>query len=520
MTKNKGRDMTVQLGALAKLARGRIVIPAEPDASPAALNIPVSSISLDSKSLRPGSVFAALPGTRAHGASYAQGTPAVAVLTDEAGLKLLQESQEHRPVLVVEDIRAVLGQIAAEIYGHPTDELCVIGITGTSGKTTTSYLIEQGLLAAGQSVGLIGTTGTRINRNPVPTSLTTPEAPRLQELFRQMVDEGVSHVVMEVSSHALELGRVNGTRFSVGGFTNLSQDHLDFHPTMEDYFAAKQKLFTGELAAETSIVCVDDDWGRRMADVAQSAVTVATGQTAQADVTAWTVSTQPTGEQTVELRAGGSSWTFELPLPGDFNVANAATAAAMAHAAGVDYESFTAALTQVAVPGRMERIDEGQDFIAVVDYAHKPAAVGAVLNTLREQLDGANESGRIGIVVGAGGDRDSSKRPIMGAAAARGADFVVVTDDNPRTEEPGPIRAAVLQGAREAAEQLDRDVEIAEAGSRREAIDSVVAWAKPGDAVIVVGKGHEVGQIVGTVTHHFDDREELIRAVKAKLESK
>ena len=230
-----------------------------------------------------------------------------------------------------------------------------------------------------------------------------------------------------------------------------------------------------------------------------------------ADISARLKEVEPTGAQDIELRMGEQSWNFTLPLPGEFNIANAALACAMANSAGVEMNSFIAAISDVAVPGRMERVNRGQDFIAVVDYAHKPAAVAAVLDTLSEQLDQAGTGGRIGIVVGAGGDRDSTKRPLMGQAAALRADYVVVTDDNPRTEDPAPIRAAVLQGARNA--QSERNPTIVEEPSRAQAIDAVVSWARPGDAVIVGGKGHEVGQIVGTETLHFDDREELARAL-------
>ena len=497
--------MTVSLDTLAQLSGGRVI----GDAS-----VEVSACGLDSSRLPEGALFAALPGTRVHGAQFARDTKAGAVLTDAAGLDLLTKAQETRPILVVEDIRAVLGPISAEIYGHPTRDLTVIGVTGTSGKTTTSYLLEAGLLHAGHSVGLIGTTGTRINRTPVPTSLTTPEAPTLQELFARMKDEGVTHVVMEVSSHALELGRVRGTRFAVGGFTNLSQDHLDFHPTMEDYFQAKAKLFAGEQAAERAVLCIDDEWGERMRGVAKGAghpVTTVATQGASATISARQTATEATGAQEVALNYDGADFTFRLPLPGEFNIANACLALGMAAAVGEDPAEFLAGVEKVAVPGRMERIDRGQDFVAVVDYAHKPAAIAAVLDTLRGQLEGT--TGRVGIVVGAGGDRDSSKRPIMGAAAASRADLTVVTDDNPRSEDPATIRAAVMAGAREAAPQGD----IREVGSRARAIDEVVDWAKPGDAVIVVGKGHEVGQLVDGTTLHFDDREEMARAIEEKL---
>ena len=471
-------------------------------------DVAVTSVELDSSRLaESGGLFAAVPGTRRHGAEFAADTPAVAILTDPAGRELLDAAGEARPVIVVPDVRAVLGPVAAEIHAHPSERLTVLGVTGTSGKTTTSYLLEQGLMAAGHKVGLIGTTGTRIDGRTVPTSLTTPEATTLQALFAQMLSEGVTHVVMEVSSHALELGRVAGTRFDVAGFTNLSQDHLDFHPTMEEYFAAKARFFTPELSSR-AVICVDDEWGQRLAGETERPLTVAT-RGADADVTATQIDQRPTGAQLIRLTFPEGSVDAELPLPGDFNIANAALATAMAWAVGVDPEDFTAGFATVAVPGRMERIDEGQDFLAVVDYAHKPAAVAAVLDTLRGQV-----KGRLGVVVGAGGDRDATKRPLMGAEAARRADLVIVTDDNPRSEVPATIRDAVRQGAVEAA----TDAEIREIGDRAAAIDALVAWAGPGDGVVVLGKGHEVGQLVRGVNHHFDDREELRRALTEKKE--
>lgn len=481
---------------LADIAGARIVNPPSADA-------PVTFIGLDSQNVEPGGLFAALPGTRVHGATYAFDSAAGAILTDEAGLAIIQQTADRRPVLVVEDVRAILGHVAAEVYGHPSQSFMLLGVTGTSGKTTTTYMLEKGLTAAGCKVGLIGTTGTKIMGRDVATELTTPEAPMLQRLFAQMRDEGVTHVVMEVSSHALMLGRVTGSDFDVAAFTNLSQDHLDFHLTMEDYFQAKALFFdpASELRANRSVICVDDEWGERMAELAEAPVTVAT--TKGADVTAELVRIDDQGRQRIQLTAD-DSYEFTLPMPGAFNVANAALAAAIAQTAGVELAPFLRGLEQAAVPGRMERIDEGQPFVAVVDYAHKPAAIGAVLATLRGQVEGC-----IGVAVGAGGDRDSSKRPLMGAEAAKGADFVVVTDDNPRTEDPAAIRAAVLAGACEAG----TGAEIVEVGSRGKAIDALVEWARPGDAVIVVGKGHEVGQLVGTQKLHFDDREEMRRAI-------
>ncbi len=500
--------MAPTLTHLAHLAGARLVH-TSPDRGAADLTIP--SIDLNSAELAEGALFAAVPGTRVHGATYAPETPAAAVLTDDAGLEILLAAGETRPVLVVDDVRAVLGPVAAEIHGHPSRELTVIGVTGTSGKTTTSYLLEAGLMAAGHRVGLIGTTGTRIDGEAVPTKLTTPEATTLQALFARMLDAGVSHVVMEVSSHALELGRTAGTEFAVAGFTNLSQDHLDFHPTMEDYFAAKALFFRPDspLSARRRVVCVDDEWGVRMAELSGEAVTVSTHGSDSATVRARQIDQDATGAQRIRLDLPDGQLEADLPLPGDFNIANAALATAMAWAAGTDVATFVTGFGAVAVPGRMERIDAGQDFLAVVDYAHKPAAVAAVLDTLRGQI-----SGRLGVIVGAGGDRDASKRPLMGSEAAARAELVIVTDDNPRSEDPATIRAAVLAGARETA--AGTGAEVREIADRAEAIDALINWAGAGDAVVVAGKGHEVGQLIAGVDHHFDDREEVHRALAAR----
>lgn len=474
-----------------------------------------------------GAMFAALPGEKVHGARFAIDTAAAVILTDEEGEKILAAAEVTQPRIIVDSVRDVLGEVAAAIYGYPSRELTLLGVTGTSGKTTTTYILETGLLEAGFKVGIIGTTGTRINRREVPTPLTTPEAPLLQRIFRQMVDEGVSHVVMEVSSHALELGRVSGSEFDVAGFTNLSQDHLDFHATMDEYFAAKAKFFDPQspVAAKSAVVMVDDEWGRRIASLAESPWTVSTSKDNSADIHAQLLSHEAGGEQKVLLTASANNAPeegieFLLPLPGAFNIANAALAIAMVQRVGIDPHTFVNGIEKVGVPGRMERVDAGQGFIAVVDYAHKPAALTAVLDTLREQLDASEETknARIGVVVGCGGDRDATKRPIMGANAVAAADFVVVTDDNPRSEEPASIRAQVMDGARAAlADKPDTDTVVEEIADRAEAIDAVVRWAQPGDAIAVVGKGHETGQIVGDVVHDFDDRLELKRALEQKL---
>ncbi|WP_080794074.1 UDP-N-acetylmuramoyl-L-alanyl-D-glutamate--2,6-diaminopimelate ligase [Corynebacterium pacaense] len=507
--------MSIPLEDLTRTIGGTLSEGADP-------TVEIADIGLDSASLADrDAIFAAVPGTHVHGAEFAtrdNAASAVAVLTDAEGAAILARAGDRRPVVTVPDVRKVLGEASSRIYGDPSREMVLVGVTGTSGKTTTSYLLERGLMAAGHTVGLIGTTGTRIDGRPVPTKLTTPEAPTLQALFRQMRDQGVTHVVMEVSSHALSLGRVAGTHFDVSAFTNLSQDHLDFHPTMEDYFEAKALFFRADspLAADRSVVCIDDSWGRRMAEVAADALTVGSmGE--EADITAGEVEVGESGTQhfTVHLPDDGVVGV-ELALPGAFNVANATLALAAAYRIGVDPEAFARGLATVTVPGRMERIDLGQDFLAVVDYAHKPAAVAAVLDTLRSQVDG-----RLGVVIGAGGDRDPSKRGPMGAMSAQRADLVIVTDDNPRSEDPATIRAAVLAGAREAADaeskNSGRKVEIREVGDRAEAISALTEWARSGDGIVVAGKGHEVGQLVAGVTHHFDDREQVRDALSRRL---
>ncbi|WP_297005826.1 UDP-N-acetylmuramoyl-L-alanyl-D-glutamate--2,6-diaminopimelate ligase [uncultured Corynebacterium sp.] len=494
----------------------------------------VATAAIDARDVPADGLFMAVPGTRDHGARFATQSAGRSVLTDEEGLGVLAAGPWKGTVLVVDDCRRWLGPVAAEIHGHPSRDMTVIGVTGTSGKTTTTYMMERALLGH-RHVGLIGTTGTRIDGRRIPTSLTTPEAPTLQALFARMRDEGVTHVVMEVSSHALVLGRVRGVDVDVAGFTNLSQDHLDFHPTMEDYFNAKSLLFTeaqdpaGDLPVP--VVCVDDDWGRRLATRTGGAtVTVATaGEQATWQVT--DVAVRSDGTQHVTVATPSGPVEFDLSVPGAFNVANATIALATLVAAGEDV-AIAGRFGGVRVPGRMERIsgtspETTVDFLALVDYAHKPGAVTAVLDTLNGQLDRAASAtsgrprGRLGIVLGAGGNRDHEKRPKMGAAAAAAADLVIVTDDNPRDEDPATIRAAVLAGAHDAAARRSdgRTPTIHEIGDRAEAIRAAVAWAGPGDVVVVAGKGHESGQIIGDTVIDFDDRVELGAALTELKES-
>ena len=466
----------------------------------------------------PGTLFAALPGTRVHGASFASTAVeagAAAVLTDPEGIELMGPAAEAVPVLVHPAPRAVLGAVSAAVTGDPSAALDVVGITGTSGKTTTSYLVEAALQGAGHVAGLIGTTGSRVDGHALPSRLTTPEAPEFQALLAHMRAEGARAVAAEVSSHALRLGRVDGTRFAVGAFLNLSQDHLDFHPSMEDYFRAKCRLFDaasdeGSMVrpAERAVVVVDDEWGRRLAAMRPDAVTVSVEAATDADWTAGPSTTTDSGTQVFTVSApGGLTLDVELPLLGRFNVANALVALAIVDALGLDVGAAATGLLDVRVPGRLEPVVRGQDFRVLVDYAHKPGAVAAVLQSVRAQTEG-----RIAVVLGAGGDRDPGKRPLMGAAAAEIADLVVVTDDNPRGEDPAVIRSAVRAGAEAAAGEGTR---IEEIGDRGAAIGAAIDWAGTGDVVVIAGKGHETGQEVGGTVFPFDDRvraaEELIR---------
>ncbi|WP_418061313.1 UDP-N-acetylmuramoyl-L-alanyl-D-glutamate--2,6-diaminopimelate ligase [Pimelobacter simplex] len=470
-------------------------------------DVAVTGITLDSRRVRPGDLYAGLAGARAHGARFAvqaAESGAVAILTDAEGAALARAS--GLPALVVAHPRAVLGETAASVYGHPAAALRTIGVTGTQGKTTVTRLLDGGLLAAGVRSAAIGTVGTRIAGEEVKTSLTTPEAPDLHALFARMRELDVSACAMEVSSHALVMGRVDGVVFDVAVFTNLGRDHLDFHADVEDYFQAKATLFT-PAHARLGLVCVDDEHGRRLVTEASVPIrTYAVGDDRAADWTVREVVLGPDGSSFVVHGPGGVRVPGRVPLAGEFNVANALAAIAAAAEAGFDPQAVADGIARSGgVPGRLERIPTDRDLTVVVDYAHKPDAVDAVLRTLRPVT-----RGRLIVVIGAGGDRDRGKRPVMGAIAAELADLVVVTDDNPRTEDPAAIRAEVLAGARTGT------AEVREIGDRRTAIGEALALAGDGDVVLVAGKGHETGQEVAGVVHPFDDRE-VVREVLAEL---
>lgn len=467
-------------------------------------DVAVTGMTLASGRVRPGDLFAGAPGHLAHGASYAAAAVAagaVAVLTDEAGAGAVPAGV---PVLVTPDVRAAAGPVAARVYGDPSGELDMLGVTGTSGKTTTTFFLRAGLRAAGRTSGLIGTVATLIGDESVKTGFTTPEAPELQALLAVMRERGATHVAMEVSSHALALGRAGGIEFAVAAFTNLSEDHLDFHADMDDYFEAKAMLFDDR--SHDAVIVVDDEWGRRLKRRRPGCVTVSTG----GEPATWRAT------EIVELADGTTRFTVHGPgvtletgcaVPGRYNVANALLALAILAENSVPPDVAAPAIALATVPGRMERVDAGQDFLTVVDYSHKPAAVDGALRALRPIT-----RGRLIVVLGCGGDRDRNKRPVMGQIAARGADLLIVTDDNPRSEDPAAIRAAMLAGAR-AVPPGERG-EVCEVGDRAEAIATAVAAAAAGDTVLVAGKGHEQGQEIAGVTYPFDDRDVLRAALR------
>ncbi len=459
-----------------------------------AAELAVSGVSVSSAQVRPGDLFAALPGASRHGVSFvgqALAAGAAAVLTDPTGA--LELAGLNAPVVVAPDPRAVLGLLAAEVYGRPSRALPVFGVTGTSGKTTTTFLVRAGLAAAGHQSGLIGTVGVFLGEETVKTPFTTPEAPQLQALLAVMRERGLDSVSMEVSSHALRLGRVDGIEFALAAFTNLSQDHLDFHADMEDYFAAKALLFDGR--ARREIVVVDDDWGRRL--LKPATVTVS----AKHDAADWhAADVRVLADGSTRFTAHGPGLRFEAGsrIPGGYNIANVLLAFAILAEAGVDVAGVAPAVAAAQVRGRMERVDGDQPFLVVVDYSHKPAGVAGALQALRPLT-----AGRLIIVLGCGGARDRGKRAVMGEVAAAEADVLIVTDDNPRSEPPDQIRAAMIAGA--GSVPAARRARIVEEGDRRAAIEQAIALAEPGDTVLIAGKGHETGQEVEGAMFAFDD---------------
>jgi UDP-N-acetylmuramoyl-L-alanyl-D-glutamate--2,6-diaminopimelate ligase len=433
--------------------------------------VEISGLAYSSQSVTPGTLFFCVPGFTSDGHDFAPD----AVKRGAAALVCQRPLDLGVPEVVVEDVRAAMGPAAARFYGDPTRDLQVVGITGTNGKTTTAFLVRQVLEVAGTQTGLLGTVKRIVGGVEEEVERTTPEAIDIQDTLRRMLYAGDRACAMEVSSHALELGRASGIRFACKVFTNLTQDHLDFHDTMEAYFLAKRRLFDQPGRA---IVNVDDQYGRRLAGELEGVVTL--GIESEADYRA----------RDVRFDLSGSSFTCDTPdgpleietrLPGLFNVQNALAAIATARGLGVEPGAIQAALAAAGrVPGRLEPVEEGQGFGVLVDYAHTPDSLDNVLRAARELT-----TRRLHVVFGAGGDRDRGKRPLMGEVAARLADRVIVTSDNPRSEEPEAIVDQILEGA---GPDVEREVD------RRRAIELAVETAEPGDVVVIAGKGHEQGQ--------------------------
>jgi UDP-N-acetylmuramoyl-L-alanyl-D-glutamate--2,6-diaminopimelate ligase len=465
-------------------------------------SVDVSAITHDSRRAGRGSCFACIPGAVTDGHLYA---PAA---VDAGAVALLVERELDLPVAQarVVAVRAALGPAAAAFYGHPSRHLHCLGVTGTNGKTTVTYLLEAIARAAGERVGVIGTVGARIDGSALPLERTTPEADDLQAILARMREDGVRTVAMEVSSHALDQHRVDGTWFAAACFTNLSQDHLDFHGSMEAYFEAKARLFDPARTGAAA-VNVDDQHGveiaRRAREAGLAVMTFALSdarQRAPVDVAADDVETGGSGTRFALVVPGtGERATVESPLLGSFNVSNALAAATTAVAAGLPLEAVVAGLqSPLAIPGRLERVVGPPDhpFTVLVDYAHTPDALDCALDAAR----GLAPGGRVIVVFGSGGDRDRQKRPAMGRAAATGADTVVLTSDNPRSEDPEQIARAVLDGLRDGPANVVVELD------RRAAIRDALHAARAGDVVVIAGKGHETGQTIGERTIPFDDR--------------
>jgi len=482
------------------------------------IDVPVRRVQHDSRKVGGGDLFCAIDGARARGLDFAAdavGRGAVAVLS-ERELPSVGATRVQ-----VADARAAMALAASAAEGHPTSRIPTVGITGTNGKTTTTYLLEAAFRGAGLSMGVIGTINARLGAVEWPAALTTPEAPELHALAAEMVGLGAAGLVMEVSSHAIALGRTHGVRFRAVAFTNLTQDHLDFHGTMEEYGAAKLRLFTDELAFAESpiaVVNVDDPFGRTVAArAACPVISVSAEGRPEADVRVVRSRCTLEGLE-AELRVSGESVDVRSMLVGRHNVANVALALGVVHALG--RPSLAEAVEGIAllggVPGRLERVADPRGSAVLVDYAHTPDALGRIVDEARSFA-----RGRVIVVFGCGGDRDRSKRPLMGEAAARG-DLVLVTSDNPRTEDPKAIIEMVLPGVRRSALPAIDPVDAGSASrgyvvepDRRTAIRLAVASARPGDVVLVAGKGHEPYQILGERRIHFDDREEAEAAVRA-----
>jgi UDP-N-acetylmuramoyl-L-alanyl-D-glutamate--2,6-diaminopimelate ligase len=465
-------------------------------------NITITGVSIDSHQIETGDLFVAVAGAKVHGATYAGNAKlngAVAVLTDEVGAALISDL----PVLVVADPRAMAGVVAAWLHNEPMRDMFSVGVTGTNGKTTVTTLLHQIAMAASRQSGLVGTVESRIGDEIVEALRTTPEAPELQSLAAVMRERHMRNLFIEVSSHAVSLNRISGSHFDIAAFTNLSQDHLDFHGDMDSYFAAKVALFTYKYA-DTAYINIDSTWGKKLLEIQELPVVSISRNMKSAD---WYFERIEIGTRITEIAirgAGGILIETTTKLVGDFNLDNLLLAIAISVASGIDPIDIAATTPSLSgAEGRLEKVDLGQTFTALVDYAHSPDSVRSVLETLRKST-----SGKVIAVLGCGGDRDKSKRPLMGAALLAGSDIAIFTSDNPRSEDPAQIIREMVSGLTLSATS---SIEI----DRKQAIELAVAAAKPGDVVVILGKGHEPGQEIAGVKHIFDDRLVLAAAIEA-----
>lgn len=468
------------------------------------IGVDIKGITYHSKLVQPGFLFACIPGRIADGHLFA----AEAVKNGAVAL-LCARWLTDLPVAQVKvpDSRLACALLSHKFYDYPSQRLNLVGITGTNGKTTTSYLTESILKAAGRKTGLLGTVECRIEDQPVKIERTTPESVDLQRILAQMVDAGVDTAVMEVSSHAIDLKRVAGCTFRVIAFTNLSQDHLDYHGTLDNYFQAKWRLFSATSSQETPplyVINYDDIYGQKIGRGLSSDF-LSYGIDSQTDVSAKNIRACENGTS-LKICTPAGSFQAKLKLKGTFNVYNSLAAAAIATGLGIPAESIKTGLEQVQnVPGRFETISEGANFTVIVDYAHTPDGLEKVLLTAREL-----SAGRIITVFGCGGDRDKAKRPLMGTVAARLSDFTIITSDNPRSENPQAIINQIEAGFL----QENPEARYSKVENRRDAIFQALALAKKGDLVLIAGKGHESGQIFADRVVPFDDREVAREALK------
>jgi UDP-N-acetylmuramoyl-L-alanyl-D-glutamate--2,6-diaminopimelate ligase len=475
-------------------------------------SVEVSGVRQDSRGILPGEMFAVRAGAHTTGWKFvgdAVARGAVAIMAEEDS----SPAPAGVPVVVVRDVRSAIARASAIVYGDPTQALPVVGITGTNGKTTTSYLVTRALEAAGARPGLIGTIGYKFEDWAMDAPHTTPEADDIARFAQTMLARGASHLVMEVSSHALSQGRVDAVHFKAAAFTNLTQDHLEYHGSMQAYGEAKARLFV-ELAPDVSVINVDDPFGRDLARRGQGPlVTVSSVPGTDADIVPLHAF-MDFRSIAATVRTPAGSVELESKLIGAHNLSNMMLALGISSALGLDLGKAAASFSAAAVPGRLERCDGPlDDVVVVVDYAHTPDALDRALSTLATLRPQASTASRLICVFGCGGDRDPTKRAPMGRAVAAWADIAVVTSDNPRSEDPAAIVAAIragLDGARAVVVEVDR----------RRAIANAIAGAKPGDIVLIAGKGHETYQIVGGETRHFDDREEAREALARRRASK